>query len=60
MQLLLSYSEHVHRFLLTTTTGSFHIIDLFHGLNQPDRLATRPVDVGGPGGFSYCLLLASI
>uniref|UniRef100_A0A1I8BCB8 Nucleoporin_N domain-containing protein n=1 Tax=Meloidogyne hapla TaxID=6305 RepID=A0A1I8BCB8_MELHA len=42
--------ENVHRFLLTTTTGSFHIIDLFHGLDQPDRLATRPLDVGGPGG----------
>jgi len=44
------FKENVHRFLLTTTTGSFHIIDLFHGLDQPDRLATRPLDVGGPGG----------
>jgi hypothetical protein len=38
---------------LSTTTGSFHIIDLFHGPNQVDRLATRPIDVGGPGGFSF-------
>ncbi|KAF7640046.1 Nucleoporin_N domain-containing protein [Meloidogyne graminicola] len=47
---LINSQENVHRFLLTTTTGSFHIIDLFHGLDQPDRLATRPLDVGGPGG----------
>ena len=50
VKFIFAITEHVNRFLLTTTTGSFHIIDLYHGSNQPDRVATRPLDVGGPGG----------
>ncbi|KAL3084362.1 hypothetical protein niasHT_035188 [Heterodera trifolii] len=48
---LVESEDHVNRFLLTTTTGSFHMIDVFRSsAGQAERMATRPLDVGGPGG----------
>ncbi|KAI3415779.1 hypothetical protein GPALN_005363 [Globodera pallida] len=48
---LVDSQDHVHRFLLTTTTGSFHMIDIFRSsAGQAERMATRPLDLGVPGG----------
>lgn len=38
--------DHVHRFVLTTTTGSYFFIEVFHDEDKKEHLVARLLDLG--------------
>lgn len=43
--------DHVHRFVLTTTTGTFFLIEVFHDEDKKEHLIARTLDLGSNAGI---------
>jgi hypothetical protein len=46
-----SLLDHVHRFVLTTSTGSYFFIEVFHDEDKREHLVTRTLDLGSNVGI---------
>lgn len=44
--------DHVHRFVFTTTTSTFFIIEAFHDGNRSAHLTYRPLDLNTQNGLT--------